>query len=422
MRALRLALYLVVGLLLGAASVLSYAGTFSSYQGSAYRNINGSTYFKGDKGTLSQSQASVLESVNIGGTYMTIPTLGQITSGASALALVGIRASPVIGTASTLAWLAQQGLQHFSDGWKKPPEDFPSTGPGSAFDSNCGGSATQCAVTSASASYQQYGATWISSTSSTCTWQLNGYPHVTGSCSKTMPCPAGSELIGGVCRGSEYVPAGESDWDRVNGVTPPDDVMKDLCQSLAKYNTTSPGCQVFNARTTGTSQPLSDWSPVPGGNAATRQVATWKPSPTADDPFRGELSINEETKTTTSTTDPVTGETTTSETTTSTDKTDTSPLCQLYPDILACAKFGEAEAPASIDKEKQVSINPDSGFGASDGQCPSDLTYTVRTGHTLRFSYQPVCTGLRTFRPVIIGMAWISAVLIFLGIARKAQG
>lgn len=74
MKPLRLALYFVVGLLLGGCFTLSYAGNFQSYQGSAFRTINGTTYWKGDAGSFAQSKATVIESIKVGGTYITVPT------------------------------------------------------------------------------------------------------------------------------------------------------------------------------------------------------------------------------------------------------------------------------------------------------------------------------------------------------------
>lgn len=93
--------------------------------------------------------------------------------------------------------------------------------------------------------------------------------------------------------------------------------------------------------------------------------------------------------------------------------------CSENPNRLGCLDTGE---PDDIDLGKQdinVGITPVSGFGASDATCPADQTYTLRTGQVVSQSFAPVCQMARSFRPVVIGMAWLSAALIFLGIQKR---
>lgn len=427
MKTIRLTLYFVVGLLLGTLSAFSYAGSYQSYQGSAFRNINGTTYWKGDAGTLSNSKATVLEGVKVGGTYITVPTFGQITGAAIGAGMAVVRMSPGLAGLAVSSWLIEQGLEQISGEWKKKKKatnDVPE-GSGNVTCDNVGtgvykGGNTYTRVPSAAHCGGSYPAG--SNVISYC--YTGGSSCAFDALITTPGCPTGTTLQNGGCvANTDYVPAGQSDWDAVNGIPKPDEVLRELCQTLAKYGSTTPGCAVNQAKTEKAAVPLSDWKTDPATGIKTRDVATWTPAPTAEDPFRGEVSIQEEKLTPTTTTNPETGQPETTETPSSTDKTKETPLCTLYPDIIACKTFGEAEDPAKLDDTKQVSITPDSGFGPSDGQCPQDLTHTVKlTGTQVRFSYQPVCTGIRTFRPVIIGMAWISGVLIFLGITRKAQG
>lgn len=428
MKAFRLLLYFVLGLALGTASALSFAGTFTSYQGSAFRNINGTMYWKGDATSFAASQARVFESVAVGGTYIAVPHVGSLGAAAMQAAITGLRSTPgAMLTTAAASWLLGQGLEYLNGQWmKKDSSSLPIPGewryghnlqagpfssPAAAcahFDANSRVGPASMAVVDTPGS--ENGCYYPSAT------RLTGLTN-----GGNQPCPAGYHVELNACvKDSPYVPAGDSDWDQVRGVTPPDAVMADLCRRLAALGS---GCALSSGNTEKASVPLSDWKTDPLTGTQSRETATWNPSPSASDPFRGEINVEKETKTTTTTTDPNTGQPVTTETTTSDDKTDKTPLCSLYPDILACAKFGEATDPDKLDQTKQVSITPDTGFGPQDGTCPADLTYTVHlTGTQLRFSYQPVCTGLRTFRPVIIGMAWVSGVLIFLGIARKAQG
>lgn len=95
--------------------------------------------------------------------------------------------------------------------------------------------------------------------------------------------------------------------------------------------------------------------------------------------------------------------------------------CKLNPDTIGCSKWGEPE-DADLDTDtKNATINPDSGWGAATAVCPADLNHTLKTGHTVGFKWKPLCDGATMFRPVVIGMAWLTATLIFMGIARKGQ-
>lgn len=434
MKSLRLALYFLVGLLLGTVAVFSHAGTYQSYQGSAFRTINGTTYWKGDAGSFAQSKATVIESIKVGGTYITVPTMAQVTGAMVGVAANAVRMSPGLAGAALISWLASQGLELIDGHWKSKPAPVPTVNDGFCYRNLA--NIDLCTLADFDAQVKQY---YTPPAMAPAVYTTFSGQTVMESCGVTRPdicvrayryspttaCQPGRVLnpATGLCESNEYVPAGQSDWDKVNGVTPPDEVMREMCQALAKYNTTTPGCAMYNAKTEKRSVPMSDWAHNPTTGKDERQVATWTPRPTPDDPFAGEVSINTESKPTDSPVDPETGEPVNPGDKSSTDKTSQTPFCTLYPESLACAKFGQAEDPAKLDETKQVSITPDSGFGPADGQCPQDLTYTVHlTGTQVRFSYQPVCTGIRTFRPVIIGMAWISGVLIFLGITRKAQG
>ena len=94
-------------------------------------------------------------------------------------------------------------------------------------------------------------------------------------------------------------------------------------------------------------------------------------------------------------------------------------LCDQYPDIVACAKLGEApEVKPVKNEEKTLEIKKENGWGPENGTCPAPKTATV-AGVALEMSFQPLCDFSTGIRPVIIGLAWISAVLGFLGLSRK---
>lgn len=102
---------------------------------------------------------------------------------------------------------------------------------------------------------------------------------------------------------------------------------------------------------------------------------------------------------------------------TTTPKPDAPPtpgLCELFPDILACAK-PKLDTPESQDietKNVEVQITPDSGWGPSDSSCPPPRI--IKAG-TIEFSFQPICDFMHGMRPIVIAMAWIAGAFILVG-------
>lgn len=94
-------------------------------------------------------------------------------------------------------------------------------------------------------------------------------------------------------------------------------------------------------------------------------------------------------------------------------------LCDQYPDIVACAKLGQAPEAKPVENiDKTLEIKKEQGWGPENGTCPAPKTATV-AGVSLEMSFQPLCDFATGIRPVIIGLAWISAVFGFLGLSRK---
>jgi hypothetical protein len=240
-----------------------------------------------------------------------------------------------------------------------------------------------------------------------------GYAGLTGPATK---CPAGYVLgaDNATCLSTEYTGPSESDWDKVRNSPPPASVMKDLCERLSNLGSTSYACPVTENTTKSVTSPLSDWKTNPQTGTQSRQVAKVSPASTPENPERVEITTETETKTTT--TNPTTGQTTE---TTESKQNENEDFCVKHPESIACSKLGDAPPEEDLSKLNKTITITRQDWGAADGSCPADLSYTLRTGQTLSFKYQPVCTGLSMFRPVIIGMGWLSAVFCFIGIARK---
>lgn len=91
-------------------------------------------------------------------------------------------------------------------------------------------------------------------------------------------------------------------------------------------------------------------------------------------------------------------------------------LCDVFPNISACQPLGDAPKAENLqDKQINVSITPDGGFGPDNAACPADRVF----GKGWTFSFSQVCTFASGVRPVVIAFAWLAAGLMVVGVARK---
>lgn len=139
-----------------------------------------------------------------------------------------------------------------------------------------------------------------------------------------------------------------------------------------------------------------------------------KPSPTPQEPLRVDLEPVNVPK---PTADP-TPETDTTEPGTQPKPEEQQSLCEKHPDIVACAKMDEVEPEDVNNEDKTLTITPKGGWGNESAACPAPVTKQV-AGLSLEMSWQPFCDFASGIRPVVIAMAWLSAALMVLGIARK---
>jgi hypothetical protein len=92
-------------------------------------------------------------------------------------------------------------------------------------------------------------------------------------------------------------------------------------------------------------------------------------------------------------------------------------LCKEHPDIVACQKLGDLAADPLKNTNVPLAITADSGF-PSGGACPAPKQHTLM-GRTFSFSVQPICDFAIMIKPLLIGFAWLTAALTFLGVARR---
>ena len=141
------------------------------------------------------------------------------------------------------------------------------------------------------------------------------------------------------------------------------------------------------------------------------------PSPTPQEPWRVDLQpVNRPTPTTNPDPDP---------------DPDTNPgdndnpkpeeqqsLCEKHPDILACQKLDQPEAKELAKEDINISITPVSGWGAENAACPAPRSVQV-AGRAVEISWQPVCDFATGLRPLVIALAWLSAVSMVIVVARR---
>jgi hypothetical protein len=126
------------------------------------------------------------------------------------------------------------------------------------------------------------------------------------------------------------------------------------------------------------------------------------------------------TTTVTNNTTNITNTTTDNQTPATTANPDSPDMCKLHPDALACQKLGATFDPTPVpDKSVALTINPDTGWGASNGTCPAPKSFVAHGGHVIEFKWDIFCNFATGVRPFFIGLAYLSAIFGFLGLSKK---
>lgn len=89
------------------------------------------------------------------------------------------------------------------------------------------------------------------------------------------------------------------------------------------------------------------------------------------------------------------------------------PFCELYPDASACQNLDVPTVTPTPPETIDVTFTPSGGFG-SGGSCPAPYAFNVQ-GRAFAIDYQPLCNFMIALNPVVIAVAFITALLIALG-------
>lgn len=128
------------------------------------------------------------------------------------------------------------------------------------------------------------------------------------------------------------------------------------------------------------------------------------------------------TVTTTNTSTTVAPDGTTTETTTESPAEDgetpppeePTPFCEQYPDASACQPLGDTQDEEIGEESVNVLWSQEGGAG---GSCPAPIQATI-LGTQYAIEWTPVCAVASGIRPIVIGLAWLSAALWLFLMAR----
>lgn len=412
MRTFRLALYFVLGLFLGGYGVLSHAYPVPiapAAGAGVAANASGWGTASNFVGTFSGASFNGNFTGQVAGRAVTMPASMRMAANAGQFAANAARFNPAgLLSAIVAGWLLEKGLEYINGQWtKKQPDDAPITGKywWHGFSSgSCHSSANKCSygqllaeivpIENAAFRSDDFSITGIGNACGTGCVQLNYtvYGWSKGSI---------GVFYGGVADPLRY-PAADSDF-AIPGLAP-DAVANELAKKGVSIPLEDPDVQPVDI-------PLSDPYTDPATGRKYQDRAKVSPSEDAKSaeatPYKQEVSPDGT---------PAKNE----------DGTDKAPeeqtdFCKQNPEALACAKLGEPEDVDPVEERNKdvAAITPASGFGPSSASCPADITKTLKSGVTIVQSWQPVCQYASGIRPVVVGVAWLIAAMIFIGVTRK---
>lgn len=346
----------------------------------------------------------------VAGKAVTVPAAWRMASNAPAIGVAALRATPGFATAAVLSWLVTYGIEKCLDGtWCKRQTQGDVNG---VYRWSGGGSDPQymtstkqgmldIAIRLYSPGFQfNLENVTCSGTGAGSSCTVKATNHATFSVFFQYYGPASEELI----------PATETHWAAPSGAASlPDSVLNALIGNVSLPITpeVNPATQTV---------PLSDPYLDPVTGKRFQDVAYITPTPSAPTKTADLQVVKQEVDANGNPViDPTTGGAKAPE--------ETDDPCLAHPERLGCMEKGEIPAAPDLEGEdKAISIVADSGWGADTAACPADLTTTTRTGAMLvSFSFKPACDAADTFRPLVIGLAWLAAVLIALGVGRKGD-
>ncbi|MFS8934742.1 virulence factor TspB C-terminal domain-related protein [Cupriavidus taiwanensis] len=383
---------------------------------------SGSNYITSASASFSGAAFNSALTTQVAGKAVTVPATWRLASNAGQFAISAVRLSPATLVGSAVAsWLLPYGIEWLNNQFQTTTPGQPASQWGGGYNYQCTGApagpitiqaAIQCGTYAGWTNITNVQISVLSGKDYKATASTSGNPNATIAVfSYIGTCPAGTTNTGTSCVTAQTVgPTTESDWSRVQADPVPDAVHSWLANKglgVPIVPQVNPATQVV---------PLSDPYVDPVTGKRYKDVAYVTPSPSSPTKTADlQVAKQEVDAEGNPIVDPTTGGVKAPE--------ETDDPCLAHPDRIGCMEKGEIPAEPEIKgADKTITITPDGGWGAETASCPADLTATTRTGGTLvTFSFKPACDAADTFRPLVIGLAWLAAVLIALGVGRKGD-
>lgn len=371
-------------------------------------------------GNFSAASFSGGFTTNVGGKAVTMPAAMRMAANAGQFAISAVRLSPaaLIGSA-VVAWLLSQGIEYIDGQWKKK-------------DASDNGSPI------AGKLWYHTGYQTACTPENPCTWSdvksdfetkygknlpqyYIGGARITGTCtgsSTSAQCPFeyqwndGKWYNGGMATfyvqsasQPQYVPATEADFAPLATAPLPDAVADELAPKGVALPMENP---VFDPPYV--DEPLGEpyVDPVTGKRYQDNVRVTPQSDGKTADVQTHKQEVDEEGD---PATDPTTGVEAPPE------KQDD--FCKKNPEASSCKPFDE---PPDLDLEKKenpFSLNPVSGFGADSASCPAPQNLFTVGGQAVAWDWGNFCKFAQGIRPLIIGFAWLTAIMIVVSVGRR---
>lgn len=431
MRGLRLFLFFVVGLALGGGAVSAFAAA-SDYGRSMRLNappssgarFTGAPIYDWADAPSGWGKMNDINKINIGGKSFDV-TGGRLFS-PQTLAKGAVSFARFGGPAWLGFMLAGLVWDEVTQRWLKPGGDVdPSWGPQGSYRSNmCGtnGHPTPrdaclqtniCAGASWPGTFQKSSGTYYSCFRADGTLAENVV-------TQESVCPADTYWNGAECVGAEPQPATDTELEDAIYV---ELVARGMGSELARrlieagYNPPVDGIEIDGP------------SSIPGGSTTTTTTGpagqtTTTTNTTHNVTYNTNTTNNTSTVTitTTNVSTTVAPDGTTTETTTESPPEgaetpppeEPTPFCEQYPDASACQPLGDTQDEEMREESVNVLWSQEGGAG---GSCPAPIQATI-LGTQYAIEWTPVCSVASGIRPIVIGLAWLSAALWLFLMAR----
>lgn len=372
-------------------------------------------------GNFSAASFSGGFTTNVGGKTVTMPASMRMAANAGRFAVSAVRLSPaaLIGSA-VVAWLLSQGIEYV-DGQFQKKDSSDNGAPESGhmwyhngYDTACT-AVTPCTWEAVKTDFEtKYGSNYP---------QTYGGARISGPCyangTRKYSCPfeyyykphsawynGGSvtfEWLG--TAEPKYVPATEADFAPLATAPLPDAVADELAPKGVALPMENP---VFDPPYV--DEPLGEpyVDPVTGKRYQDNVRVTPQADGKTADVQTHKQEVDEEGD---PATDPTTGVEAPPE------KQDD--FCKKNPEASSCKPFDEPPDLELEKKENPFSLNPVSGFGADSASCPAPQNLFTVGGQAVAWDWGNFCKFAQGIRPLIIGFAWLTAIMIVVSVGRR---